>query len=213
MSEHATRELYLSIANRDLGALARAIGRGADMDSRPESGLGALCRAVFCDWPEGVAMLARRGARLDGGESSERPLHLACSEGRLECLNALLRAKAPLDALDDWGRTPLIHAARAGRDDCAKALVQAGADLDARCVRGQTAAMHALRAGAIEQLWLLIGLGASTEILDEDGRDLSAIARLLSRPELGPLIQAARDRREIGRAALDAPAPRPTPRL
>ena len=44
---------------------------------------------------------------LQGDYDNRTALHLAASMGKLECVNALMAAKASLDIEDRWGNTPL----------------------------------------------------------------------------------------------------------
>jgi hypothetical protein len=50
---------------------------------------------------------------LQGDYDNRTALHLAASMGKLECVNALMAAKASLDIEDRWGNTPLhVRSAR-----------------------------------------------------------------------------------------------------
>ena len=52
-------------------------------------------------------LLAGKGRPDHGDYDKRRPLHLAASEGQLECVELLLASQANVNVLDRWGRTPL----------------------------------------------------------------------------------------------------------
>lgn len=58
----------------------------------------------------------------------ETPLHVAASDGRLDCLHVLLRAGASLDLLNGNKRSALMEACRNRHLQCAMSLLLAGAD-------------------------------------------------------------------------------------
>ncbi len=72
---------------------------------------------------------------------------LAARKGDLMNVRGLIRRGMNVNAVDDTGRTPLIHAAEKGHLDIVKELCEAGADL-----------------------WALTRNGMSADILAEDSR-------------------------------------------
>jgi len=57
------------------------------------------------------------------------PLHLAAAGGRLQVLGLLLEKRAAIDAVDNFGRTPLLEACRSRQDKAAALLFAQGAAL------------------------------------------------------------------------------------
>mmetsp|Transcript_12242 Transcript_12242/g.33784 ORF Transcript_12242/g.33784 Transcript_12242/m.33784 type:complete len:271 (+) Transcript_12242:15-827(+) len=66
------------------------------------------------------------------------PLHYACREGRAEAVQALINAKANLEARDSDSRTPLHLAASNGTASVIRVMCANGADLYAKCLDGST---------------------------------------------------------------------------
>lgn len=66
------------------------------------------------------------------GHNGDRPIHVACIQGNLEDVVALLEAGAEVNAAGDLGYTPLHHAAGDGHLDIVNALLRHGADVDAK---------------------------------------------------------------------------------
>jgi hypothetical protein len=54
-----------------------------------------------------LSLLCVSSTFLQGDYDNRTALHLAASMGKLECVNALMAAKASLDIEDRWGNTPL----------------------------------------------------------------------------------------------------------
>lgn len=69
----------------------------------------------------------------------ETPLHIAARTGQLDIIAVLLKAKAPLDAMDRYGNTPLHAAAFDRRWDAVNLLLDAGADPHALNKMGRNA--------------------------------------------------------------------------
>ena len=57
-------------------------------------------------------------------ESGDTPLHIACSQGHITVLQALLSAGAPVNATDRYGNTPLHAACRLSSSEVAAATVR-----------------------------------------------------------------------------------------
>lgn len=75
-------------------------------------------------------------------------------------VKAAIEAGADVNAVNEYGHTPLMYAAAAGNVAGLRQLIEAGADLDATSADGWTAAMFAEAEGQPEALNLLISEGA-----------------------------------------------------
>ncbi|MCA9707780.1 MAG: ankyrin repeat domain-containing protein [Myxococcales bacterium] len=108
---------------------------GAEVDARNEIGETALVKAAGCNCRITVERLLAAGASPTvKTQRKVGALHMAAlgNEGRehsAEVLGVLLAGGAgPLDARDQWGRTPLRVAAQYGEADAVRVLLEAGAD-------------------------------------------------------------------------------------
>jgi ankyrin repeat protein len=91
------------------------LGHGARVDARDDDGVTALYHAVEFGKTNLVRFLLEKGAdpaiRMARGSLKGRtPLHDAAARGRKEIVEALLTFKAPADAVDSQGATPLLLA-------------------------------------------------------------------------------------------------------
>jgi ankyrin repeat protein len=57
------------------------------------------------------------------------PLHLAARSGNRDVVIVLIQARAPVDAQDVFGRTPLANAIYFGKEHAGRALIEGGASL------------------------------------------------------------------------------------
>jgi ankyrin repeat protein len=95
-------------------------------------------------------------------------------EDRCRRVKILVDAGADIEAVDDKGRTPLLHAAEEGGPGQVKALLEAGANPNAQDQWGYTPLIIALDAWrATEKIPLLLSFGAKPEI--QDAEQMSAI--------------------------------------
>ena len=90
-------------------------------------GADVNARSVVNNWQRQVTAEPRAQARPAGGIT---PLIYASRQGCLECVQALLKAKANLDMPDPEGVTPLIVAITNFHFDVAKLLVDSGANVN-----------------------------------------------------------------------------------
>lgn len=113
-------------------------------------------------------------------QSRYQGLHAAAARGDLAQLQALLRSKPDLNAVDAYGRTPLHVAAFAKQRDVIRALAQAGADLNRLEHDRYDAVTIAAVADDEETLRVLLALGASAKQVTSryDGTALIAAAHL-----------------------------------
>lgn len=67
------------------------------------------------------------------------PLHQHACEGRVECCEVLIEAKADVNAVDESEFTPLMWAVRYGESKVVTVLLEAGADVNVKNKEGNTA--------------------------------------------------------------------------
>jgi ankyrin repeat protein len=91
------------------------LANGAGIDATDDNGVTALYWATESKKTNLVRFLLEKGASPDvrmgrGSLKGRTPLHEAASRGQLEIVEALVEFKAPLDAVDGEGSTPLALA-------------------------------------------------------------------------------------------------------
>ena len=106
----------------------------AAAESQPEMmkvlikhGADVNARSVVNNWQRQVTAEPRAQARPAGGLT---PLIYASRQGCLECVQALVKAKAKLDQADPEGVTPLIVAIQNFHFDIARLLIESGANVN-----------------------------------------------------------------------------------
>lgn len=98
------------------------------------------------------------------------PLHLAAKRSNLEVLDALLAARADVDAADQNGRTGLMVASASGQVSACEWLIRHGAALDAKSHYGCSGLHHAAMLPRLEIVELLLRAGASPLLTDKEGQ-------------------------------------------
>lgn len=96
-------------------------------------------------------------------------LAIAATEGRVDCLNALLAARADLNAEGEDGPMPVAAAAKSGKVECLNVLIAARADLNAKGKDGLTPVAAAAKRGNTECLNVLIAARADLNAKCKDG--------------------------------------------
>jgi len=143
-----------------------------------------------------AGLLIEHGAPLDAsGVVGDHPLHSAARGGSAEFTNALLQARAVVDARNDDGCTPL-HLAMDVADPkrstaVAELLLKSRADANARDNRGR-ASLRALAGRALEGrvnlLRALLDAGAERDVADGEGRTALHLAAQSGNEELARLL-------------------------
>ena len=95
--------------------------------------------------------------------------HDAASKGDVSLVESMLQEGVPVDCVDRFDRTALIHAARSNRTDVIRLLLQKGADVNKRDRFGRTPVHYAAWDNSTEAIAMLIEHGASINITDDYG--------------------------------------------
>ncbi|KAI9691788.1 MAG: hypothetical protein M1822_007860 [Bathelium mastoideum] len=135
------------------------------------------------------------------------PLHLAAMSGNVEATNLLIDKGTDLDAIDQWGFTPLIISQKNEHFEVSIRLIEAGACMKPPSVpNGQTNNTNpgslqaliqriffaAVESGSLTAVQRLLDAGADILAVDEVGRTAREIARKSDNEELQRLLQTSR---------------------
>lgn len=122
-----------------------------------------------------------RGAKVDEASRDSvgmRPLHWACTEGRVACMRLLVDFGADIDARDLHGCTPCVIASQWGQADAAAYLVKVGADVRILDKNHDSALHWASYKGNLEIVGLLHHLGLPVDNADAYGQTPLHLAAL-----------------------------------
>jgi ankyrin repeat protein len=100
----------------------------ANVNARNRAGSTPLSQAVRLGNDAVVNLLLASSANPNSAEpgTGKTPLHVAATRGQLGIVQALIRRRAEINAVDSRGETPLCHALREGRTNTIAALRAAG---------------------------------------------------------------------------------------
>lgn len=139
-----------------------------------------LQAAVDADEDAMVAALAQNADPNAKGEDDWTPLmYVAAGSffGDVSVLiDALVKAKADVEAKNNYGQTALMLAAREGRNDQLDALIRNGAKVDAKDGDGWTALMLAAFNGQFQCVKSLVAAKADVNAKTADGWDAALLA-------------------------------------
>ena len=114
-------------------------------------------------------LLAGADPSSEFGGFQRTALHVACADGHLDVVRALLLVKADASARDKNGETPLHYASSHGHVDIVQTLLQVGADLEGKDKRNDTALMMACLNGNAKIIRILLEKGADVWAIDQNG--------------------------------------------
>ncbi|KAL9095720.1 MAG: hypothetical protein Q9165_002152 [Trypethelium subeluteriae] len=134
------------------------------------------------------------------------PLHLAAMSGSVEATNLLLAKRPELDAIDQWGQTPLTAALKNRHLEVCVRLIEAGAcinppvtakDKPFNTVSSQQASIQrlffaAVDFGSITTTQRLLEAGADILAVNDAGRTAREIAKRSDNEELQKLLSTSR---------------------
>ncbi|MBI5249104.1 MAG: ankyrin repeat domain-containing protein [Desulfomonile tiedjei] len=93
--------------------------------------------------------------------SRSKALLKACSRGRLDAVELLVKAGVHVDSRSKYGNTPLMRAAFKGHTTVAAFLLKMGADINAENTQGNTALMAAVLSDKKDMVEFLLARGAN----------------------------------------------------
>ena len=179
--------LHLAVENSHASTVTLLLGRGADADSRANSGETPLHGAGDAETVRALlAAGADAGARA---KNSLAPLHTQAKEGRIECIEALLEAGVDIDVPGERGRTALHEAAMLGHVDAVRFLLDRGADASARDAKGYTPLDVAKATGALGGK----AQALAAELLSSAGATRHEVGRLQTLREMRARERVAKD--------------------
>nr|VZI30733.1 unnamed protein product [Spirometra erinaceieuropaei] len=102
-------------------------------------------------------------------------LHMAASQGHLEAVQLLVKAKCSIDAVDKHGMTPLFWAAFRDHVDVVLYLLESGAGPQRRTKRGYSLLHVVAKADAIKTMEALLRRGIITNLCEYDNNDMTPL--------------------------------------
>jgi ankyrin repeat protein len=162
--------------------------RGANPSALNASGHCPLTGAALLGFASCVDLLAGH----PDCDVKSRPFlaRRVAQDGHVDCLRALARHGADLEAADAMGSTPLILAALCGQTESMAFLIERGVNLNAKNSKsmGWTAAHACARNGHADGLELLAQAGADLNALDAQGDGALAQAAAAGHPACVALL-------------------------
>jgi len=166
--EEAQTALYCACLDGHENTSKVLVKWGADPNLLPASMLSPLRAAIQSGNLSLVQYLLSNGADPNQMTQWGTALHLAASLGAKEILDEILRHGADLEALDSFGRTPLVHAVVEGRTDIVEVLLKRGASPNPGD-EVSSPLIFAILPGKTDIVRLLIAHGADPEWKGADG--------------------------------------------
>ncbi len=153
-----------------LGALKRALSRGADVNLRDDIGRTPLMWTAMTGHPRIARYLIKMGAKVDTHDDGKwTALMQAADYGHDNVVRVLLRAGAKVNAENNAGWTSLMIAAEGGYPGMAEDLIQHKGNVNAKNKSGKTALMVAAQNDNIGVIKPLMEAGANINARDNNG--------------------------------------------
>lgn len=131
--------LHHAALSREPSVLAMLLDAGAEVDAIDDEGHTPLAWAcAHGSLAAARLLLSHRAAASGAGRVPPLCAAAAATDELPALIDVLLRARAPVDARDERGRSALHHAASQGHAQVAKSLLAAGARVDLRDQDGQS---------------------------------------------------------------------------
>jgi len=147
----------------DTRRVGQLINLGADVNEMDGGGYTALHYAARKGYNEIAELLISNGADIHSIKRIGTPLHEACYGGHAYIVKLLLLEKVDVNAVMEYGYTPLLYATERGHKEIIKLLVENGAKTNVQDGDGYTPLQHVVKLG-LETVELLISAGADINL-------------------------------------------------
>ena len=165
--------LVNAVADMGVGAIAKLISSGVDLNAKDWEGQSALHAAAEAGNYRVVELLVNSGANINVRDVfNKTPLHVAVSRDRGKTVEMLISLGADLEAVDKNQETPLYEAAYSRSFESAKILIEAGANVDHKNKDGVTPIYSAASRGGCHVALALMDAGADIHAVGGKGRTL-----------------------------------------
>eukprot|EP00118_Oscarella_pearsei_P019165 m.202022 g.202022 ORF g.202022 m.202022 type:complete len:1950 (+) comp39602_c1_seq2:196-6045(+) len=174
-SRHFVSALF-AIGRYDADELEKIL---SSLSANAYDGMGRtlLHYATACGYDDAAKVLLERNANLDAEDvDGLTPLHLAATVGDLIMVQLLLTSGAPVNALDNAYRSPLLLCVAAQTEnfvDCCYALIERGAHVDTKDINGITPVSVFKDLAEMQNRLVELACNALSSVADIDLRDLS----------------------------------------
>jgi ankyrin repeat protein len=149
--------------------ILRLLRMGADVNAPNDYGDTPLHRAAYHGFTDKVRFFLENKADVSRrAQRGETPLlYAARPEGHPDTVLALLDGGADVNAVDNFGITPLHGAAMIGNVEVARVLIDKGADVNRKTLDGSTPLHIAAVTGKTGFVQFLLSRGADRNLRDE----------------------------------------------
>ena len=192
----ADAQLLGAAVRGDAAAVAAALDRGADIESRDEQARTALLLAAAGDHVEVAQTLISRGASPDAlDDRHDTPWLVTGVTGSVAMLEALLPADPDFTIRNRFGGVSVIPASERSHVDYVRRVVQTDIDVNHVNDLGWTALLEAVILGDggprhQEIVGILLAAGADRALADKDGVTALDHARTKGFAEIVRLLEA-----------------------
>src|SRR5215471_7787678 len=148
-------------------AVRSLLKQRVDVNAPQGDGTTALHWAAYRDDLEMVKLLLAAGANAQATtrEGAITPLLMACQNGNVTIIEAIVKAGADVNAVKSNGTTPLMMAAASGSANAVETLLAHGANVNAKeLAHGQTALMFAAALNRAAAIKILMANGADASV-------------------------------------------------
>ncbi|KAL7800940.1 ankyrin repeat-containing domain protein [Trichoderma afarasin] len=169
--------LYQALADGTIEVATLLVDEGANVATAAKDGRTPLHMALSLG-AKGFG-IAKRLLQSDSSKAQDyaktkakdeaTPLHIAAEHGPSEAIELLCGLGADLNALDDFGQTPLLISIYKKKWDIAELLIKAGADVDADERKGYAPLLGAVIGGSDRIVQLLLKAKVDVDAVDEGG--------------------------------------------
>lgn len=208
VKENLNATLLNAILNHDEAEALRVLKQGAFPDTRSKRHIPALIMSVSRK-QEGIVQAILdaggdvniRATDTEKGIDQITALHIAASNGNFAILNALIAAKANVNAQDKGGYTPLMAAADFGSTVGIILLLDNGAQANLQTTDGEAALLFAVIRGNLDAARILLDKGADANLADKEMTTPLMLAAQLGDVDMVKLLLANKADPKLRRGA------------